>query len=274
MIRHLIDFFKIIRWKNVLIYWFIQSLFFIKFYEQINQKDLFFLLVVFFSFIGIAGNIHNNVTDYELDKLKDKSVSFDKKNYSFLYISLYISSLLIIVDFFKNIQTNYLILLFIALMLIISYNIFLKKIALLGNIAVSVASVIAILLPLKMSIFQNNFPFHFTAIMIILVSMMRELAKDMEDKNIDKQFSYKTLPILNLKISKIVFYILSILFFVIILFYYNIFKSLFLLFFIIISAILIIWSINNIVKNKFEQATRLLKLLMLAGIILVVFGID
>ena len=289
MTRHLTDFFKLIRWKNVLIYWFTIGLLY-KFYILNNNPNLiyiktsdnkvFFLLVLFFSLLGIAGNLQNNYFDYNLDRLKKNFINFNKKYIRLAYSILYSFAIIIffiIISYFSvnNFSTNtFAYLLPISILLMIAYNIFFKKIAFIGNLIVALLTSLSVTLPIFV-IKQTNKPqlFTFLFIMITITTLLRELVKDMEDKEFDKTFNYRTLPIVNRSLSY-VFISIYFLLFIFVLFYYKIeFKKHFFTGFFVLIILIFSLTAIEIYRKKYEIGTRLIKLLMLAGIIFYIYGI-
>ncbi len=265
--QNLIDFFKLIRWKNILIYWFTTGLIYYKFHKPTADNNIFFYSILFFTILGIAGNLHNNYTDYDLDKLKTEFVDFDKKIIKKIFLTLYFLDF-ILIFFITPFSQG----LFFTIIFLILYNIFLKKIAFIGNFTIALITATSILIPF---ISQYNFKYNlwiFLSLMIIIITLMRELLKDFEDKEPDKKFKYKTLPIISFKLSYIILFVYFIFFYwVLIKFKYQFDIRAYQIFF-IFSALIFISTTLKLFRNNWEKATQYIKILMLAGIIYFVYG--
>ena len=205
--------------------------------------------------------------DYELDKLKPRFVPFDKKLIKKIFIGLYLSDFILI--FFA--YPIYRILL-VSLLLMILYNIFFKKIAFIGNFIIAVITALSILMPYwTLQNLKNNI-WIFLISMIIVITLIRELIKDMEDSKLDKKFDYKTLPLINNKLSYWFLSLYLIFFYFILIQFKTEFTSLAFYIFLIFSTAIFGISMLNLFHKNYEKITQLIKLLMLAGIIFFVYG--
>jgi 4-hydroxybenzoate polyprenyltransferase len=108
--------------------------------------------------------------------------------------------------------------------------------------------------------------FQFLLMMAFLSTLIRELVKDMEDQSVDRKFGYQTLPIINLKLSKIIFIILINLIWLIMFSYQVYFQPTTYKILLFIISLLLIFSLIKVYQNQYETATKLIKLLMLIGI--------
>ncbi len=205
--------------------------------------------------------------DYELDKLKPRFVPFDKKLIKKIFIGLYLSDFILI--FFA--YPIYRILL-VSLLLMILYNIFFKKIAFIGNFIIAVITALSILMPYWTLQNLKNNVWIFLISMIIVITLIRELIKDMEDSELDKKFDYKTLPLINNKLSYWFLSLYLIFFYFILIQFKTEFTSLAFYIFLIFSTAILGISMLNLFHKNYEKITQLIKLLMLAGIIFFVYG--
>jgi len=275
MIQQLIKFFKIIRWKNVVIYILLQVLLYFVLFGQKFQftNGWFFLTLAMISF-GIFGNIQNNLTDYELDKHKKNFVEFNRNAYLIWSIIFGIlGGIFGFTAFYLTFKPSLLYVIMLVPVIIVLYNYFFKKWALIGNISIAFTTALAIYIPIAYTknIDVSNAYFEFLLVMAFWLSLMRELAKDIEDAKIDQKFNYKTLPVLNITLSKYLMVLLSTIVWLIMFSYQNHFSSISYYILLVISALLLIFSLMKIYQNKFETATKILKLLMLIGIFSIFF---
>ncbi len=263
----LIDFLKLIRWKNILIYWFTTGLIYYKFHKPTGDNNIFFYSILFFTMLGIAGNLHNNYTDYDLDKLKTEFVDFDKKLIKKIFLALYFLDF-ILIFFITPFSQG----LFFTIIFLILYNILLKKIAFIGNFTIALITATSILIPfISQSNFKNNL-WIFLSLMIIIITLMRELLKDFEDKEPDKKFKYKTLPVISFKLSYVTLLIYFIFFYWVLIKYKSLFDIRAYQIFFIFSVLIFIGTTLNLFRNNWEKTTQYIKILMLAGIIYFVYG--
>ncbi len=286
---HLTDFLKLIRWKNILIYWFTTGLLFVSSYillpKLLHYSTLQFSLkyltvIIFFTFLGIAGNLQNNYYDYDLDKLKPDFTDFNKKLIFYIYNIIYLISLFIgiMIPFRFSIITPskevFISIVITVIILMFLYNIFLKKTVILGNIVIAILTTTSVSLPLvicNIPIEENLMIFIFS--MIFILTLIRELLKDMEDQSIDNQFNYKTLPIVSKKLSYALLTIYFIVFYIVLYIYRLYFNNTYLVIFLFFSLLIFSFTIKKLNNKKYETTTRYIKLLMLAGIIFFIFSI-
>ena len=275
MKRQLIRFYRIIRFKNIFLYILLETLlYFVLFHKHFNLTDGWLFLVLSMICYSAFSNIQNNILDYELDQDKKDFIEFDRKIYlfwSFLFGALGAFFGLIAFNLTENTQLFYALLIVPALILL--YNYYIKKWPLIGNLLIAFAITYAIYIPMAYTegIDIDNPYFRFLLVMSLLLNFLRELAKDMEDAYIDKKFGYKTLPIINMRFSKILLVMLSLLTWLVMYSYINIFNNAYFYALITISFILLSFSILQIFKENFELATKSLKMLMLIGVFSIFF---
>jgi 4-hydroxybenzoate polyprenyltransferase len=281
MKQQLINFLKIIRWKNVVIYALLQVLLYFVFFKQTFQfHNGWFFLTLTMIFYGIFGNIQNNLADYELDSHKNDFIPFNKTAYTIILILLLIFALIFsFASFYLTFHPTLLYAVLLVPVLLSGYNYFLKKTPLIGNLIIAFLTAFAIFIPINYALSDINFTkeqnelFRFLLILAFLLTLLREIAKDMEDKHIDKAFGYKTLPVIHTGLSKIIFILFSLI----------LAGTVWLLrnsitddinFYLLSGLILfcLIFSIKSIYDNKYKTATQILKLSMVIGYIILIFS--
>lgn len=302
-------FFRLIRWPNLLFIVLTQMLFryfilpFVYLeahpgYEGIKLSEQLFYLLVFASVcIAAAGYIINDYFDENIDQVNKTSKVIVGKfirrrsaillhallSFTGLALSLYIGYKLsnIFIPFFN----------FIAIILLLIYSSTFKKKILIGNILISLLSAWVILVLtmaeyrfrispedvvwqrlLKMSFVYAGFAF--------IISLVREVIKDMEDIEGDLRYNCKTMPIVwGLPVSKVftavwiavlIGVLFAILIYVIQLGWW--FSALYSLFAIIVP---LLWVLQKLYKantsSDFHKLSSAVKLIMLAGILSMLF---
>jgi len=273
MIQPLIKFFNVIRWKNVVIYILLQVLLYFVLFDQQFKFSWLFLVLAMVSF-GIFGNIQNNIIDYELDKHKKNFVEFNRNTYLIWSIIFGIlGGIFGFTAFYMTFKPSLLYIIMLVPGLIILYNYFLKKWPLIGNVTIAFITALAIFIPIAYTknIDISNPYFKFLLMMAFWITLLRELAKDLEDAKIDKKFNYKTLPVINKTVSKYVMVLLSTIIWLIMFSYKDYFPSTSYYILLIVSALLLIFNLIKIYQNKYETATKLLKLLIMIGVFSIFF---
>lgn len=268
----MIPFLQLIRYKNLFMvlltmvltkYALIHS-----FIEKSNLSNLeFCLLSLSVLLITAGGYIINDIIDIEADRInKPKKVYIDviisKKKATSAYLLLSLIGLITgtYISFSKNIQINSLIFIFTFLGLIF-YSKNLKKIALIGNLMVSVFISFVILIVFLFekesstkstsiwaaidSMFNSITLYYFLSFYVFfsfLLTLIREIIKDLEDIEGDKMLKMKTLPIILGRKRT---------------------KSIALVLVGVLIAVLIVWSIDSIQMNSiyfFKYTTLLITL--------------
>lgn len=211
------DFFKLIRWKNLLMIFLTQFIVKVFVIEYINLEDAhgssftfkYFLLLSLTSIlIAGSGYLINNIIDVDTDKKNDKSFLNDKiiKNKKML-LKLYkvMNIVALIIGFIPAFICDnlYIYLIFpSSIVLLFYYSKKLKSTIIIGNLVVSFLTAVSIfVVPLFQYDFENTITEKmFVLIMIysifaFLVNMMREIVKDIEDIEGDFSTGLVTLPI-------------------------------------------------------------------------------
>ncbi len=163
----------------------------------------FFLLTLSTILIAAGGYVINDYFDVDIDRVNrpgtnNIGTSISKKAAFNLFI---VCSLIgVIVGFYLAIGISHPIIGFVPLFSAISlwmYSSFYKRRFLIGNLIVSMLSALSVLLPgLFEPEFYRNFVYiSWYSVIAFLLSMVRELIKDMEDIDGDIQFKCNSVPI-------------------------------------------------------------------------------
>jgi 4-hydroxybenzoate polyprenyltransferase len=226
-------FFRLIRWPNLLFIVLTQMLFryfILPFvyernhpgYETIKlSQNLFFLLIIASVCIAAAGYIINDYFDVNIDQVNKSSKviigAYIKRRYAILFHALLsITGLLLSMYIGYKIQNIYIpVFNFISIVVLWFYSTTFKKKLLIGNILISLLTAWVILVLtvaeyrfrvspqdivwqrlLKVSFVYAGFAF--------IISLVREVIKDMEDIEGDLKYKCKTMPIVwGLPVSKV-----------------------------------------------------------------------
>ena len=285
----IINFFKLIRYKNILIititqifsYFFLNDL--IEFSEIFTSRFLYLIGATFLS--AAAGYIINDYMDIKLDMVnKPKSVIIGKYISRRWAIFLHSAFNILAITLAWFISYRVALLVFICSLFLWLYSQFLKKSFLLGNILVALmtASTIFILIP-----FDNRINFIAClaySIFAFFSNLIREIVKDTEDIKGDFKFKANTIPIkLGVKKTKNILVYLQIVFIVgclILIFVYNkinflnytSFFSIYILITVLLPSIYILFLMKKAdIKKDFTLISFLLKLIMILGILSMVF---
>ncbi len=212
---HLSAFFRLIRWKNILLIIYVQLIIKMFFFTTFNAETKlsilqFIVLVVAILLISAAGYIINDIRDLEIDIINkpdklviSKTISVTKGKQLYLITNTIGNALGI--GFCLQIQKPSFSFIFIgASLLLYYYSKKIKSMPLIGNIIVSLLIAFSILL---LGLFDLNHTVQnrnqsFIIVVLILISgfafflnLIREIVKDMEDINGDYRLNMRTLPI-------------------------------------------------------------------------------
>mgnify|MGYP003335851479 CR=1 FL=1 len=163
----------------------------------------FFLLVLSVLLIAASGNIVNDSLDSEIDAInrpRKKSYAAMISKTAALNIFIILSSVAILIAFYIAESINNLLLGGVqvaAVLLLGLYSGYLKKIMLVGNVVVALLSA---MIPVVAGLYEPSFYQNFVYIIIyavfaFLVSLIREIIKDVEDEEGDRAVGRKTIPI-------------------------------------------------------------------------------
>lgn len=298
----MIHFFKLIRWKNLIMIALVQCLIkyalLLPFYESHGVVTTlngfaFFLLVLATVCIAAGGYIINDIYDIETDKVnKPDKVIINKyiseKNALTLFIIINFIGVCLGFYLSNGIgESGFFVIFIIASALLYIYSSYLKQILLVGNIVVSLVVSLCILLvgifellpaitdanrDIQITFFKIIFDY---AIFAFMINLIRELVKDIEDIDGDYKAGMQTLPIVlgRERTNKIVFALSLIPLFLVI--YYVItylFKQPLVVgyFLVLVIAPLIYISIKLYSaeqKSDYKHISLVLKLVMLTGML-------
>lgn len=298
----MIHFFKLIRWKNLimiaLVQYLIKYALLLPFFEShgvfTTLKPFGFnILVLATLFIAAAGYVINDIYDLEIDKVNkpDKVVVgkyISEKNALTLFLILNVIGVGLGFYLCNGIgKSGFFVIFIMASALLYIYSSYLKQMLLVGNIVVSLVVSLSILLigifELLPVITENNRNVQITffeiildyAIFAFMINFVRELVKDIEDIDGDHKGGMKTLPIVlgRARATKIVFALsfiplISVTYYVVI----NLFKQIEIVgyFLVFVIAPLIYISIKLFSakqKSHYKHISLMLKLVMLTGIL-------
>ncbi len=237
--------------------------------------DVFICMTVVSSVMAL-GYLMNDYLDIESDKINHPQRAL--ANYSISCFQFFcIVLLFLIILFFSSINLNqgaqkYLLLMVIPLL--IFYNLFFKKIPLLGNFIVAILLGFIFLfteIALINSLYNLLTPFYLAA----GLSFLRELIKDAEDQPGDIVSNMRTLPII-LGEKKTNFIIIIVTFLLLLLFpipyFFTMYSIKYLLLLIIFIEIPLIYSLFLLIKfpskRTYTFLVKLLKFLCLVGLVI------
>jgi 4-hydroxybenzoate polyprenyltransferase len=296
----MIHFFKLIRWKNLIMIalaqYLIKYALLLPFFEthgvSTTLKPLGFnLLVLATVFIAAAGYVINDIYDIEIDKVNkpDRVIvgnAISEKTAFRLFIILNVVGVGLGFYLTDGIgKSGFFVIFIIASVLLYIYSSYLKQMLLAGNIVISLVVALSILLvgifELLPVITENNRNVQITFFEIIvdytifafMINFIRELVKDIEDIDGDYKGGMKTLPIVlgRERATKIIFALSliplgSVIYYVV----SNLFKQTEIVgyFLVFVIAPLIYSSIKLFSaeqKTEYKHISLILKLVMLTG---------
>jgi len=276
--KNLLPYFHIIRPLNVFI-----SAMVIVFSALITKFDGSPNLIIFSIFVIICytagANSLNDVIDYKADKLNKPNrpiASGDISRDYGLISSIIFFSIGTFVAFKLN-HNSQIISIFIALPLMVLYNIKLKKYPLVGNIVVSL--VLALSFIFSGYVFSNLTPMIIPSCLAFGLTLIGEIVKDIEDIKGDKVEGLKTFPIIYgkrnaIKLSVFLSIVLGLIAFVFFIFgYYNIYYGIFLILTVEIPLAVVVISLSNkpnIITAK--KSAKLLKFCTIGGLFSIYIG--
>lgn len=289
---------KLIRWKNLLLIALTQVLIKYALLEPFASTTTlsnfeFFLLVLSSVCLAAAGNIINDIHDIEIDRINKpekvivgKAIS-EKTAYN-LFFALNIIG--VSIGFYLAMAINkgpfFSIFAIISILLYI-YSSFLKQMLLVGNLVVSVLVAFTILLvglfELLPAITKMNQSTQFTFFKILfdysvfafMINFLREIVKDIEDVDGDYKEGIQSLPIVlgRERAAKIAFLLsfiplAAIVYYTVTYLYHQQLAAGYFLMFLIAPMIYVsIKLFNAETKKQFHHISKVLKLVMLFGIL-------
>ena len=213
-------FFQLIRWQNLAFIFITQLLFeycvikpeFAKVAETPNLRAPYIFLLAFSSvLIAAGGNIINDYFDVNIDQINkpDKLIigKYIHRHWAILYHIL-CSVFGVVIGFWIEFKTHAFLLglaNFICVALLFFYSVYFKRKPLSGNIIIALLTAWTVLV---ISFCEINFIFHselnkqkitrltfLYAGFAFIISLIREMIKDMEDVEGDRKYSCRTFPI-------------------------------------------------------------------------------
>lgn len=307
--KALAAFFRLIRWPNLLFIVLTQMMFryfilpFVYLeshtgYENIKlSENLFYLLVLASVCIAAAGYIINDYFDENIDQVnKSSKVIVGKfiKRRSAILLHAILSFIGLALSFYIGYQLSNILIPFfnfLAIIILLVYSSTFKKKILIGNILISLLTAWVILVLtlaeyrfrispgdvvwqrlLKMSFVYAGFAF--------IISLIREVIKDMEDMEGDVRYGCKTMPIVwGLPVSKVFTAVwivaLAGVLFAILIYVLQLGWWLSALYSLIAIIIPLLWVLQKLYKantsSEFHRLSSVVKLIMLAGIVSMLF---
>ena len=224
----LFAFFRLVRWPNLVFIALTQSLFYYciivpslpESYYQLDHKltqPLFFLLMAASIFIAAAGYIINDYFDINIDQINKPHKMVVEKIINRRWAILLhwsITTLGLIISLYVSIKTSFVIIIvnILCTLLLWFYSTTFKKKLLSGNIIISLLTAWTVLV----LYFATNHSYDFAASLApdissaskrifkfavlygsfaFIISMIREVVKDIEDMEGDAKYNCKTMPI-------------------------------------------------------------------------------
>ncbi|MEA1987294.1 MAG: geranylgeranylglycerol-phosphate geranylgeranyltransferase [Candidatus Marinimicrobia bacterium] len=274
----IISYFKISRPINILLgstAVLISATFFQNFPDILNI--IFAMMVVMF--LNAGANCVNDIYDIEIDKINRPNRSLPAGKLSINEVKNFAVILFLIgngISFYLG-NFPFIISLIIATPLMVLYASKLKKIALIGNLLVSF--ILGLTFIFASTVFGNYMIGVVPAVLAFLLTLIREIVKDMEDIDGDKKYGANTLPIfLGIERTKIIVSALMMLLVVVIIIpylmgIYGIYYLLVVMNSIGIPMIFMIFYIfisRN--KNKYSLLAKVLKVEIFFGLLSIYLG--
>ena len=299
----ILAFFKLIRWKNLLLIIYIQVLLkflvFTSFNISTNLSLIQFIaLLISTILITSAGYIINDIYDLNSDLINKPKKVIVSKQFSIakaqqLYFFLNTLGIILGIGLSLNIEKPSYSFIFIgASLLLYYYSKKFKSKPLIGNLIVSFLIAISILVlyffDINKTVQSFNLQLVINVILILSffafsINFIREIVKDIEDVNGDNSLNMKTLPILigearSKKIASLLCVIpLSLLLYIILNFSETYkYTALYLVVFTVIPLLYVALKLQTItLKKEFKKVSLFLKIIMFLGIsTLILFSLN
>ncbi len=242
--------------------------------------DLNLFLAAFAAgFTASAGNIINDIFDFEIDKINQPQRVLPSQKISMEEAYLYYFVLLVISILLSfQISFTILILVVISHILLFLYSKYLKRVPLIGNIIIAVLTGLVFIY--GGALVDNPLAAVIPAVFAFLINLIREIVKDMQDIVGDKKSGIFTFPSkYGINKSKVLISFLTIV--LIIFTFYPFLTELYKIEFFIIVMILVNPILIYCLKKLFEDHTiknlmkisNLLKLNMVFGLLAIFLGV-
>ena len=309
----LFAFFRLVRWPNLVFIALTQSLFYYciivpslpESYYQLDHKltqPLFFLLMAASIFIAAAGYIINDYFDINIDQINKPHKMVVEKIINRRWAILLhwsITTLGLIISLYVSIKTSFVIIIvnILCTLLLWFYSTTFKKKLLSGNIIISLLTAWTVLV----LYFATNHSYDFAASLApdissaskrifkfavlygsfaFIISMIREVVKDIEDMEGDAKYNCKTMPIVwgvpSSKVFAGVWLVVLIGALAIMQFYaFQLGWRLTALYCLLLVVLPLIWILRKlyVAQNtpQYHSISSLIKLVMLSGILSIMF---
>ncbi len=305
------NFLRLIRWPNLLI--IAATMFLVRYSivwpglspfgpEAITPMPLFILLVGAFMLIAAAGYIINDLSDTDVDSINKpdkmmigKMISFRNANSLYLILNGFVVLIAAFLGYkLQSWRLTLILLMMIGLLYFYSRRY--KRMNLIGNIVVAVASSMSLIivwltdffyLSRREGLFEEasvSFP-AITALLMaytlfsFLTSMIREMVKDVEDVQGDTRYGCQTFPVVaGVRAARIFLLLMSVILLVLMfLWQYNLYLKTFYTAAIVLfvsdflAVYLIILLARAREKQQFHYISGVVKLLMVSGLISLLF---
>ncbi len=225
----LVDFFSLIRFKNLLIIalsqYLVRYALIIPMTDSRSLSDLqFFYLVLSTLFIAAAGYIINDYFDTQVDRLNERKVIIDNtiKRREAILLHFVLSGIGVFLGFYLGWRVGIANLGFINLFSSTAlwfYSTNMKKAYLSGNIIISLLAALTLFIVPMYEIIPNPevngqsafYLICFYSIFAFVTTFIREIIKDFEDQFGDSKMGYNTFAIVSAKTAKITVQTISLL---------------------------------------------------------------
>lgn len=242
-------------------------------YHNINFPECFFIIFCIMFTAG-AGYIINDIFDVESDSINKPHTRIVAKHITLKAARIYYVIVLILAIVFGFLTGWSIGFLSVAVSLLLYYySTDLKGTVIYGNLLVSFLAGATVFTASQGSVLKTDGYFVEFAAFAFLITMAREIVKDMEDVEGDKHQEYETLPIkYGIKISKIlaISFILSVIAFEIIfyLLYQNKVQLIFALIGVVIPLLFLAYKLlKSQNRHQYRFVSNMLKIIMLIGLV-------
>tara|TARA_B100000900_G_scaffold301756_1_gene260341 strand:+ start:2973 stop:3893 length:921 start_codon:yes stop_codon:yes gene_type:complete len=292
----LLDFFRLIRWKNLVIValtqYLIRYTLLIPFIQFLSLEDIQFLLLVISTvLIAAAGYIINDYFDMQVDQLNERKVIVGNniKRREAMVLHFIFSGVGVTIGFYLGWRVGIWKLGFINLFSASAlwlYSTHFKRNYLTGNLLISLLSALVLLTVALFDILPASEQNNINAIIVFkiiciyaafafITTLIREIVKDLEDLEGDQKMGYQTYAIVSgKKKAKNIVQILSLLtIFGIAWILYSQFKAdlysfLYVLFFVEVPFLFFVWKLKKSENSAdFHSLSSWIKIIMLTGTI-------
>lgn len=287
----LIDFFRLIRFKNLLIIalsqYLVRYALIIPMTDSRSLSDLqFFYLVLSTLFIAAAGYIINDYFDTQVDRLNERKVIIDNtiKRREAILLHFVLSGIGVFLGFYLGWRVGITNLGFINLFSSTAlwfYSTNMKKAYLSGNIIISLLAALTLFIVPMYDIIPNPavngesafYLICFYSIFAFVTTFIREIVKDFEDQFGDSKMGYNTFAIISAKTAKITVQIISVLLITIIgwisylqITYDELYAAIYVLLSIELPLVYFFIKLRTASDKKtYHKLSQLIKLIMLTG---------